>query len=160
MSALFAIIDKLTNALKWIALFILFLVMICITVGVIFRLLGSPLKGSVEIVEILQFVLIMFAVVYAQTQRGHIAVEFVAEYFPKNVQSYLEPIGYLLTFIVCLIISYVFFNGALHNLFDSPRTTLLLRVPFYALKFVAALGFLAWGLASVKQLIQIFQKSR
>ncbi|WP_138416329.1 TRAP transporter small permease [Aquibacillus sediminis] len=141
-------LDIIVRALKWIGMICMVAVMLVITIGVISRLLGTPILGSMEMAEIIHYVLIMCSFAYTQSLREHISIGLLVDRFSPHVQVVFDKISYLIGFTICMIISYVFIVAA----FDANRTTLLLGFPHNVLKWIAFVGFMAWGMVNVQQL--------
>ena len=64
------------------------------------KIFSNPVPGGIEIVSFLAVVAIAFAVAYTQVLRGHVAVDFIVEKFPRRVKLVIDVImGF---FSVCL----------------------------------------------------------
>ena len=129
------------NILKVIGMICLGLVMLVVTVGVISRLLGHPLLGTVELAEIIHFVVILFAFAYTQSKKEHISIGLLVDRFSPKVQLIFDNIAHVLTVSVCMVISYVFFTISM----EETKTTLLLDFPFQILKIIVTIGFFVLG---------------
>ena len=139
----------IVSILKSIGMLCTALVMFVITIGVISRLLGFPLLGTVELAEILHLVLIMFAFAYTQSLKEHISIGLLVDRFPKKVQVIFDTISHVLTIFVCMLFSYIFLIITM----ETTKTTLLLDFPHIILKVIITIGFFAWGLTSFAQLL-------
>lgn len=148
MKGLFKSILWIMNVLKVIGMVCLGLVMIIVTVGVVSRLLGKPLLGSIEMAEIAHFIAVIFAFAYTQSQKEHISIDILVDRFSPKVQKIFDGIAQVLTIAVTMLISYVFFSVSM----ESTETTLLLDFPFTVLKIILGIGFVVWGFVSICQI--------
>ena len=82
------------DILKVIGMICLGLVMLVVTVGVISRLLGHPLLGTVELAEIIHFVVILFAFAYTQSKKEHISIGLLVDRFSPKVQLIFDNIAH------------------------------------------------------------------
>ena len=142
------IVFYIMNSLKVVGMICLGLVMLVVTVGVVSRLLGHPLLGTVELAEIIHFVVILFAFAYTQSKKEHISIGLLVDRFSPKVQLIFDNIAHVLTVSVCMVISYVFFTISMEEM----KTTLLLDFPFQILKIIVTIGFFVWGLVSLSQI--------
>ena len=136
------------NTLKIIGMICFALVMLIISVGVISRLLGSPLLGVIELAEIFHFIVIIFSFSYTQTKKEHIAIGLLIDRYSPKVQLIFDNIAYVLTVSVCIVITYIFFLNSM----EETKTTLLLDFPFMVLKIIVTIGFFVWGLVALSQI--------
>ena len=149
MDVFFKSTQIVVSILKSIGMLCTALVMFVITIGVISRLLGFPLLGTVELAEILHLILIMFAFAYTQSLKEHISIGLLVDRFPKKVQVIFDIISHILTIFVCMLLSYIFLTITM----ETTKTTLLLDFPYIILKMIITIGFFAWGLISFAQLL-------
>ncbi|MED4582805.1 TRAP transporter small permease [Brevibacillus choshinensis] len=153
MNALFTVVQSLTRVAKWIALATMSFMMLFITIGVIGRAFGHPVLGDLELVQTMMVVLIMFGLAYSQAEDAHISIGLLVDRFSPRIQSLLDVIGYLLTVLICFMISWVFLGLGLENLLGLVLTTDLLGIPLYPLHFIAAIGFFMWGMEALLKMV-------
>jgi len=132
------------------------LIMLIITVGVISRLLGNPILGTVELAEVLHVVVIMFSFAYTQSLKEHISIGILADRFPRKVQVLVDNIAYILLIAVSFLFSYIF----LHSSMETTETTLLLGIPHSILKVIMVIGFFAWGIVALAQMVESWNASK
>lgn len=153
------IIVKLSNIQhvpRYIALCCMAFMMLFITVNVVFRLFNVPLIGSVEIVELLMIIVIMFGLAFSQERGAHISVQIIYDKLPKRIQKLLDLISFILSVGVTMVIAIIYFNIGVNSIQTNIRTTELLKIPLYPFEFLIALGFLLWFI----QLIIAFVKRK
>lgn len=143
------------DILKYAGMVSVVLIMISITAGVISRLLGNPILGTVELAEVFHVILIMFSFAYTQSLKEHISIGIVAKQFPKKIQFLCKQIAYILLIVVCVLLGYIFLNVAM----DTTKSTLLLGIPHRILKYIMMIGFIAWGIVALAQMAASWKSS-
>lgn len=146
-------INRLTSITKGMALITMGFMALMIFVGVLSRTFFTPIVGDVEIVRLGMIVLIMCGLAYTQKADGHISIGIIVDKLPKKVQSALDIFGYLLTFVISVIISIIFFEVGMSHLSEMRLTTDLLSIPYYPFDFIIAIGFVLWGLEALLKVI-------
>ena len=149
------IIDTATRIIQWIANIVIVVMMLTIAAGVVAREFFRPILGVEEIVEMLLAVLIMFSLAYAQAKDKHITIGLIVDRLPMPVQRAVDIFSYVVTALLCFMISNIFFDTA-HEAYRRQEVSLLLEFPHYILKYVIAFGFLLWALEAVNSLIRLF----
>src|SRR5699024_8077001 len=122
--------------------FTLFIMMSFIFTSVILRALGSPLLGSVEVVQFLMVVAIMCALPYSEYKNSHIFVDILFNTFPKVIQKPILLVINLLTIIIMASIGVIYFQMALNN----NETSHLLSLSFTLFKYLISVSFILWFL--------------
>lgn len=148
-------IHFLTAITKYIALATLTLMMVFITFAVISRLLSSPIIGDIEIVQLGMVVLIMCGLAYTEQVNGHITIDIFSSKLSLKWQRILEIIGAFLTFLVTLLIAYIYLHVGLFHQFTMPISTTLLEIPFYPFDYIITFGFLMWGAEAFLRLLKL-----
>lgn len=154
MVVLSRIIRGITNVMKIAAMLVILFMMILITVSVISRgVVGSPIIGDYEMVELLMLTLIALGLGYAQAIDGHIKIGLITDRLPFKAQQVIDIIGYLLVIIVCVFIGNVQIQASIDMFTRFSVSTEILRVPQYPFKMLLAIGFYAWALEGFLKLI-------
>jgi TRAP-type C4-dicarboxylate transport system permease small subunit len=111
--------------------------MVTTCADVIMRLLGHPIAGSVDIVQLSSGVALACALPYTTAVKGHVAVEF---FFHK-----LRPLGRIVVDTVARLLGMVLFGVLCWHSFlyglsqqSSGRVTATLQVPTFWLLYVTA----------------------
>ncbi|WP_374934477.1 TRAP transporter small permease [Neobacillus driksii] len=146
-------VDWITDITKWIANLTMALMMAFIFVAVISRAFNFPIIGDVEIVQFGMVVLIMFSMAYSQREDAHLSIGFIVDRFSPRVQAVFDVIAHLLTFLICIVIGWVFIGDTWDN-FVTRENSELLNIPFYLFKVVISIGFIMWGLQAFLKVIQ------
>ena len=131
-------IELLSKILFWIGGLALVGMLVLIVADVVgIKILNSPVPGGIETVAFLAAVSIGFAVAQTQVMRGHVAVEFVVERFPRRLKMVTEIFALLLC--ACLVGAlawYTFKYGA--RLRDTGQVSMTQKIPYYP--FVYGMG--------------------
>lgn len=142
----------LLSITRWIGIVTMAFMMFLVTVSVIARAFKNPILGDNELVQLAMVILIMFGVIYSESDKTHISIGLIVDRLSKRTQLVFDAFASLLTWIVCMIIAYVHFN-AMNN---SMLTTDLLGIPHAPFKFIIAIGFFLWGIEAIINVIKSF----
>jgi len=104
------VLEKISNLLnKWFIWIggVALLTMIGIAcANMLLRPLGSPLKGTYELVGFLGALTVALALGYAQITRSHIAVDVLATRYSKRTQKIMKAISSLLSMIFFVLVTW------------------------------------------------------
>ena len=143
----------LTKPLSLAGAFVLFAMMLLTTCDVIGRyLFNAPLLGTFELTEFMMVCLVFFSLAYAQSQKGHIAVDVYVSRFPENIQNAIEILNYLITLIILALITWMSIERGF-EIKTVNEVSGTLQIPVYPFVFVVALGSAAMGLETLINLI-------
>lgn len=131
---------------------ILCLMMALATCNMVFGFLGNPIKGSYEATGFMGAMVACLALAPTQQVRGHITVDLFDRFIPRRARQILNLITQIL--MACfflLVIRQLVLLGMSLRLFGELSESL--RIPFYPLIFVLALGFGALVLTLFVQML-------
>ncbi len=148
------IVRRLTDVTRWLALATMAFTMFFITVAVVGRAIHFPVLGDVEVVQLAMVVLIMFGLAYSQAENAHVSIGLLVDRFPPRVQTLMDVLGYALTFVVCMVITWVYWHVALRYTTGIAQYTDLLEIPLAPFKYIIVIGFFLWGLEALLKVIQ------
>ena len=132
-------INLLSYRFNWIAAGAIVAMMLLTSTVVILRLFRHPIPGTYEIVGLLGAVVIAFSLAYTSIEKGHIAVEFLVQKFPRNVQLFITAINDLFsTFLFGLIAWQSILYAS--DLKQSGEVSLTLQAPIYPFIYGIAAG--------------------
>ena len=80
---------KLSDFFNMIAVIALLLALVLGASNIVFRLLGNPIQGTVELTGFIISVVISLSIMKAQRQKKHIAVGLISQSFSKPVKKVL-----------------------------------------------------------------------
>ena len=136
-------LDKFINLLSyrfnWIAAGAIVAMMLLTSTDVILRLFRHPIPGTYEIVGLLGAVVIAFSLAYTSIEKGHIAVEFLVQKFPRNVQLFITAINDLFSSFLFGLIAWQSILYA-SDLKQSGEVSLTLQAPIYPFIYGIAAG--------------------
>ena len=158
-----AFIGRITGVISVISYIGFFFIMIFTVLDVLLRYaLSSPILGSYEIVERSVFCAVFASFAYAQTQRAHINITMLVDFFPARLKMFSYFVTELMSAVTALLIAYAAMRQA-NTAFASDYTTAVLYIklyPFYWIEFLCMLVFAATLLySSLKSLVAIFNKN-
>jgi len=115
------------------------LMMLLTCADVVLRLFRLPIPGTYELVGFLGTVVISFSLAYTSLQRGHIAVEVVAEKLPRRMQTGIEAVVAL---IGAALFALVAWQSAAYgtDLRQSGEVSVTLAMPIYPFIYGIAAG--------------------
>jgi TRAP-type transport system small permease protein len=133
----------LSRGIRYISMATLFLMMCLITGDVIGRyVFNKPIKGAMEINELMMVIVAFLALAYCTMHRSHIIVEVILFRLSKRTQAILNSISSIGGVIITALI---FWQTALHGWIEllSPtgKITMLLSIPIAPFLLLAAAGY-------------------
>ena len=136
-------VHSATRGVRYISIVTLFLMMLLITTDVIGRYLFSmPVKGAMEIDEMMMTIIVFLSLAYCTVMKRHIIVEVVLYRLPVSVQIILSSVSSLAGAVIIAIIARQTFLNGWDELFSPTGTiTMMLRIPAAPFLFVAFIGF-------------------
>ncbi|MCE5254394.1 MAG: TRAP transporter small permease [Actinomycetia bacterium] len=149
----------LTRVLFWIAgagLVGMLLLIVADVIGI--KILSRPVPGGIEIVSFLAVIAIAFAVGYTQVMRGHVAVDFIVDRFPRRVKLIIDML--MVLFGVCLFatLSYYSFKYA-GKLRTTGEVSMTQKIPFYPFVYAMAGCFVVTLLVMIMDLAKSIAKA-
>jgi TRAP-type C4-dicarboxylate transport system permease small subunit len=96
--------------------------------------------------------LVFFSLAYAQSQKGHIAVDIFVSRFPESIQNAIKILNYLITLFILALITWMSIERGF-ELKTVNEVSGTLQIPVYPFVFVVALGSAAMGLETLINLI-------
>lgn len=132
-------ISSLAQTLNWVAVASVTAMMLLTCADVILRIFRRPIPGTYEIVGLLGSVLVSFSLAYTSMQRGHIAVDFLVQKFPKKIQALIECINSLTCAIFFGLIAWQSMAYA-KDLQEVGEVSMTLQIPIHPFVYGIALG--------------------
>lgn len=147
-----------TKVLFWIASAGLVAILLLIVADVIgIKVFSRPVPGGIELVSFLAVVAIAFAAPFTQVMRGHVAVDFIVEKFPRRAKLIVDA---LMTFFsVCLfaLLTWYTFKYA-GELKSSGEVSMSQKIPFYPFVYGMAVCFVAMLLLLIMDFVKSIAK--
>lgn len=152
-------VDRFITALAGIAGAAV-LLMLLVTVGnIVLRLVAEPYNGTFEIVGMLSVVVNGLALAEAQRHKSHIAIDLVIEKAPIRAQLVVGAIVTVLSVVMFFLLAQNLVSYGL-NLRDVGSVSESLRLPYWPLALVLAVGVCGLMLALLSDLAQIARNLR
>lgn len=122
------------------------------------KIFSNPVPGGIEFVSFLSVVAIAFAVPFTQVMRGHVAVDFIVEHFPRRAKLVIECVTVLFSVaLFALLMVYSFrYAGLLRT---SGEVSMTQKIPFHPFVYGMAVCFVAVFLVLVMQFIRAVLKA-
>lgn len=149
----------LTRILFWIAgagLVAMLLLMVADVIGI--KVFSHPVPGGIEIVAFLAVVAIAFAVAYTQVMRGHVAVDFIVERFPRRAKLVIDTL--MVLFGVCLfaLMAYYSFKYA-NKLRTTGEVSMTQKIPYHPFVYAMAVCFVVTLVVLIADLAKSITKA-
>mgnify|MGYP001765609815 FL=1 len=106
---------------------------------VLLRFWGKPIPGTYELIGFLGAFTIAFAMAYTSVERSHIAVEILMERLPGRLQTFLQGLVSLISFLLFSIFTWQCQIYTL-DMKESGEVSLTLGMPLYPVIFGVAVG--------------------
>jgi TRAP-type C4-dicarboxylate transport system permease small subunit len=149
----------LTKVLFWIAgagLVGMLLIIVADVLGI--KIFSHPVPGGIEIVSFLAVIAIAFAVALTQVMRGHVAVDFIVEKFPRRAKLVIDAIT--IFFSVCLFAAMAWYSFKYAGkLKDTGEVSMTQKIPFYPFVYGMAVCFVVTFLVLVRDLVKSIAKA-
>ncbi len=120
-----------------------------------------PIPGTYELVFFMASVAVAFAMAHTSVEKGHVAVSFVVNLFPKRAQAVIGTITSSFGFILFALLTWRSVVYANH-LKGSGEVSLTLQLPFWpfvhGIAFSAAAVCLVLLVEILQNLVQVLKK--
>lgn len=152
-------VGLITRVLLWIAgagLVGMLLLIVADVIGI--KIFSSPVPGGIELVAFFAVIAIAFAVAETQVMKGHVAVDFIVEKFPRRLKLIVDIVTMLFSVGLFAIMAWYSFKYG-NKLRDTGEVSMTQKIPFYP--FVWAMGacFVATLLVLIIDLVKLVVKA-
>jgi len=140
---------------------ILIAMALVVVIDVIGRKIGMPLKGNLDIGEIMMIGTAFFAMAFTQHKKGFVRVDLLTSRLPKRVQAGIDVFVWTISFGIYALITYAVTARVLDILTSSnpPPVSLLLEIPLVFLFIVLIIGCVWLCLEFLIDIIRSVQKA-
>lgn len=151
------ILIKITKLLNRIAEVGIVSLMLLVVGNVILRLFKLPIKGTYEFVGFLTVIIISFSIAYCAVRNGHIAVNYLMDKLPKQVQKLIDIIIIAISAVFMAAVSW---NVAQHALLLKAQneTSMTTLTPIYPFILIIAIGVFLLCLVLLAKLIATIRR--
>ncbi|WP_102346651.1 TRAP transporter small permease [Bacillus sp. Marseille-P3661] len=131
--------------------------MILLIVGnSIVRVFADPFSGTAEVVGWLAAISLTFSLGYTQIVKGHVDIDLLVNRFNPVIQKIIQAVIYALSIIFFTILGWQLIIYA-NSLIANGTLSTTLRIPFYPLVYLVAVGFIGLTLTLVIDLIKLLK---
>jgi len=116
------------------------------------RVFNSPLTFSYELIEIALVIVVWSAICYSTASERHISVSVFVSRLPAKTEKFITAVVDFISVVLFGIIGWQSITFAL-NTWDIHKVTQILRVPYYPVVFLVALGAILAGLMLLVRII-------
>ena len=146
-------LDRIAELLAAAGGFALLAVMMVELVSVVGGLLGKPLLGDSEIVEMLCGIAIACFMPYCQLRGGNVIVDFFTMKLSRRTRDWIDAFMNLAVAFVIAILTWRLIDGAFTQ-FERERMSMFLRVPQWWGYSAAAIAAVVWTIACAATALQ------
>lgn len=130
------------------------LVMMVITcLDVVLRQFSLPIKGTVDLVQILATLAIAGALPYTTARKGHVAIEFFVRKLPKKLQVSVDSVMRVLCIGLLLMCGYGCI-GFGYNILANGQVSATLQAPIFWVPWYLSLACVMTALVIVYHLVR------
>lgn len=145
MKKLYDLISKIIQKISFVGLILssatLFVIVALIFVDVILRyVFNNPIPGQQELAELSTVVVVYFGLPWATRIRSHVRVEPITGKFPPSVRSILYGILDFIIVAFMVLMAWKVFAQANFLTTTPGNATLILRIPYFYIYYVASIG--------------------
>ncbi len=154
------VLDGLTQLLSVFAGIFMVIVMLLMTLDVTLRnTSGRPLSGLVDWTELLLVLMVFFGIAEAQRTGEHVAIEVIADMFPRWLRSVSYLIGGTVALLIVLPMVYANTRNAVGSYAIREFRRGLAEVPIWPGRIVLAAGLMLFALQIVATSVHRFRAS-
>jgi TRAP-type C4-dicarboxylate transport system permease small subunit len=150
-------ITGLYNLPIWIGGVAVLALMSLASVNVCLRIIQMPYSGTYELVAFLGAIVTAFALGDTQRRKSHIVVDILSDKYPSRVKKIVDMIGYLISTIFFLIISWVIFRWG-RQIAASGEVSETLKIIYFPFVYLVALGFVTLSVTLFIDFIKTLSK--
>ena len=121
--------------------------------------LGRPILGDSEIVELALGVAVVFCMPICEMKGAHVLVDFFTQKLPKRGIAGLDAMMRAVAALVVAVLAWRLAIGG-YNQWDRERESMFLQLPFWWGYAAAAIGMAVWSLCAAFVALESFVRMR
>lgn len=133
----------------------IFIIALCVTEVILKKLTGMPIIGSYELVERSMIIAVFASFAYAQTQKMHINVPIVINFFPRLVKFLSLGVTSTISTGIAFYMAYAAWTQCV-TAGKMAQMTGILHIPLAPFYFIEAIAMAIFGLILIIDTIVIF----
>jgi TRAP-type transport system small permease protein len=147
LDAIESTIHRISRQITWLSMGILFLMVLLVTVGVIARyVFNSPLRGDIEIQELMMVLIIFIAFPFCQMEKGNVYVELLVDRLNGRSKAIFQSFAYLMGLFIIILIIWQTGLRVIRGMVDvHSDITLMLGIPVAPFVLVAEIGLILFA---------------
>jgi len=155
------IVHKINHMLMYISLSALLIMLFFVAADIVGRyVLNKPIKGGMEIQELMMILIIFLALGAITHEKRHIYVELLVIHLKGRTLSIVKSIAFLSSFIFgALLVWQTSKYGLAELLSETSSRTQILHIPYFPFILFAALGLILMTLEFFIDLVISFKGS-
>lgn len=140
-------IDKLEMSAVYLSSLGVIVMMFLVTADVSRRyLFNRPIRGGMEVTEIIMVIIVFLGISYAQKQKAHVGCDVFYDRIPsEKLKAIIALIQYVISIVISFAMSYYTFMRTIvaHR---TGVSSIYMYWPLWPLPLIAAIGFALLGL--------------
>ncbi len=155
MGLLDKISRRISDIFLWVAGAFMIAMILMTCANIIFRLLGTPIKGTFELMGYFGAVATAFALGHTQIKKSHIAVDILVNRFSTGIRRILNGINHMICFLFFGIAGWQVARWAA-TLRETGEVTETLRIIYYPFTYGVAIGCFLIALVLLVDFLKLF----
>lgn len=121
-------------------------------------LLGTPISGDYELVQLMSAMGVAMCLPYCQIKRGHVFVDFFTLWAPASVKRYLDALASLILAGCAFLLAWRCWEGMV-EMHEYGETTMVIAMPVWWGYVPLMPSFVLFGLAALMAAVQDLKSS-
>ena len=151
-----SVLTRILFAIAGIGLVGMLALIVADVIGI--KVFSRPVRGGIEIVSFLSVVAIAFAVAQTQAMRGHVAVDFIVEKFPRRAKLVIDVVMLVFSVGLFAVLAWHSFKYGM-KLRQTGEVSMTQKIPFYPFVYAMGVCFVVTCLVLVMDLVKAIQKA-
>jgi len=152
-------LERMNRFLLYCSCLVLLLTMSMAVLNMVLRPMGRPLSGSFELLGFGSALIAALGLGYSQDEKSHISVDLLFRHLSPGLQRLLEGTG-LAACALFFAMAFYRIMGLAHTMYSTGEVSETLRIPYYPVVAVVAVGFLALSVTLIKDAFYAFSGRR
>lgn len=148
------VVGYVTEKMAWVAMAAIVLCVALVVSDVTKRvIIGIPIRGTFELVELIAGVILSMGIGYLTFQKGHVAVGILVDRFRPRVQAIFTVVVSIIALGSTIWLTRAMLRMALRNM-ERGEITGVLNIPTYPFNFVMVLALALMCVVLVKDMLK------
>ncbi len=134
-------VRKLNDVTLYVGMVAISVISIVALIGIVYRLIGSPLSWTLEFLQLIQVVLAFIPVAYVLNQNAHVRMEAGVAALHGRKRHLLEGIASLIGMCGSIVMTYATWQTSIASI-AMREGSVITSLPVYPFKVCVVIGFL------------------